>query len=129
MCAISSWELSKAVVKIQASRLTEVIYNEEECLRLKEHVKPLREAFIHEVFSSTPPNIGSSQWYENFSKKGQWIFSPVRIRKKLFEKADVEIKHLTHQIVQQMKLVSDNCLATFKELHQNQLEYQVNDEK
>ena len=118
MCAISSWEFSRAVINIQATRLTEEIYNKEECLRLQEHVKALREAFIEEVFSSTPTAIDSAQWHENFSKNGEWLFSPVKIRKRLFDKASLEIKHLTHDVVQQMKEVSENCLATFKEMHQ-----------
>ena len=92
ICAMCCWEMFTSGAQIGG---IESIYSDDDSNGLKEQVEALREdVFLEEVFG-VQSRLDNAEWLDAVSKKANWVFNPVQLRKKLFELASLEDKHHT----------------------------------
>lgn len=87
LCGLACFELIACQDKVES------IYSEEELENLKEQVELLREDQYLEDVYGTASRLTNDEWLKKMSKEAKWLFDPVEVRKRLFEAAEVEVRH------------------------------------
>ena len=91
MCSVVCWDLFTATIQLG---IFDELYDAATIEKLKDQVYTLREEhFIEDVYGAHS-KLEYKEFLEAIYLRASWVFSASEIRSKLFELANVEIKHL-----------------------------------
>ena len=82
-----------------AGEITEPIYNDDEVENLKKQVEILREDQYLEDVYGVQSKLDNEPWLAKNAKEANWVFNTVSIRKRLFESAEIEMRHFNASVI------------------------------
>jgi len=94
---LACWEIFD--IAKSAGEVTEAIYTDDECEKLKEQVEILREDQYLEDVYGVQSKLDNEPWLAKNAKEANWVFNTVSLRKRLFEAAEIEMRHFNASVI------------------------------
>ena len=90
LCGLACGELMEQSAAIGAVRQ---IYEEEDIENMKYQIEVIREDQYLEDIYGVQARIENQVWMQKMCKEAKWVFDTMELRKRLFELAEVDMRH------------------------------------